>query len=72
MNTKELDLIDLLSIMSFVIALKNLDENITQSDKQDLQEDLDSKTRLLLDEIHAHLQEQDNKLEKIMEVLNGP
>lgn len=71
MNDKELSFIDLLSIMSFVIGLKNLDENITQSDKQDLQDDLNNKTHYLLNELHGHLKEQDKKLDMILEVLNG-
>ena len=33
----QLSFIDLLSIASFAISLENLEENMTQSDKQDLQ-----------------------------------
>jgi len=66
MNDKELSFLDLLSIMSFVIGLKNLDENISQSD-------LDDRTHLLLDEIHSHLKEQDAKLDLLLErSTNGP
>lgn len=65
----ELGFIDLLSIASFVIDLMNLEENLTQGDKQELQEDLSNKAEMLLSEIHAHLEEQDNKLKYIMEEL---
>ena len=68
-NTGQLDFLDLISIMSFVIALMNLDENMTQGDKQELQQDLANKADALLDEIHAHLEEQDIKLDRIMEEL---
>ena len=36
----QLDFIDILSIMSFCISLKNLDENLSQNDKQELQKNL--------------------------------
>ena len=65
MNSNEqLNLIDLLSILSFLIALENLDMNITQSD-------LDDKTKLLLDEIHGHLEKQDEMLQRIERKLNN-
>ena len=70
-NNGQLDFIDLISILSFVIALMNLDENMTQGDKQDIQEDLANKAELLLDEIHAHLESQDDKLDFIIEELQN-
>ena len=68
-NNNQLGFVDILSIMSFVIGLMNLDENLTQNDKQELQEDLSKQVHLLLDEIHKHLQSQDDKLDKILELL---
>ena len=67
MMNKEIDFLDMITLASFVIALQNLDENITQSDKADLQEDLQKKTDRLLDEIHAHLEKQDQLLREILE-----
>ena len=67
----QLEFIDLLSIASFVIGLMNLEENLTQGDKQELQDDLSSQTKLLLTEIHLHLEQQDNKLDKIITLLEG-
>lgn len=65
MNSNEqLNLIDLLSILSFLIALENLGMNISQSD-------LDDKTKLLLDEIHGHLEKQDEMLQRIERKLNN-
>ena len=69
MDDKQLSFIDLLSIASFVIGLQNLEENLTQGDKQDLQEELSNKADLLLKEIHSHLQEQDDKMDEILERL---
>lgn len=70
-NNEQLGLLDIISIMSFVIALMNLDENLTQGDKQELLEELSNKTNLMLNEIHSHLEVQDNKLDEIMEALKN-
>ena len=66
----QLSFIDLLSVASFVIALENLEENMTQSDKQDLQKDLSDKADLLLKEIHEHLERQDQKIDEILRRIN--
>ena len=60
----QLDFIDVLSIASFCIGLMNLDENVTQGDLAD-------KSERILDEVHRHLQEQDEKLDWIMERLKS-
>ena len=62
MNTKQVNLLDLISIMSFVIALINLDENITQSDMQDAM-------NLVNEDVHRHLAIQDEKLNAIIRML---
>ena len=55
----QLSFIDIISIASFLVSIENLEENLTQSDKQDLQNELSDKADLLLNEIHKHLEEQD-------------
>ena len=69
MNGKQLTFIDILSVASFLIALENLDENMTQNDKQELQSDLANKSNSILKEIHEHLEEQDRKLDAIIKGL---
>lgn len=69
-NKNQLQFLDLLSIASFCIGLMNLDENITQGDMQDLQQQFDTQTHNVLDEIHQHLEIQDAKLEEILERLS--
>ena len=66
MNNRELDFIDLLSIMSFVIGLMNLDENLTQGDKQELMQELDNKTNRLLTELRKELNYQNEILERLL------
>ena len=65
----EFTFLDIVSIASFFLGVMNLEENLTQGDKQELQEDLSNKADLLLKEIHRHLEEQDKKLNKIIERL---
>ena len=69
MDKKELSFLDILNIMSFCIGLKNLDENLGQGDKQDLLEEFSKKADVLLREIHGHLEDQDRKIDKILEVI---
>ena len=54
----------MLSILSFYIGLKNLDENITQNDLQEF-------VNNAIKDIHTHLEEQDKKINKILEVINN-
>ena len=65
-NLLELDFIDLISIAGFVIGLQNLEENINQNDKQEMMEDLNKQIQKVLNEVHAHLESQDKKLDEIL------
>ena len=69
-NNNQLTFLDVISIMSFCISLMNLDENLSQGDKQDLQNDLAEKMEIILQEVHGHLKEQDKKIDKILEAIN--
>ena len=64
---EQLEFLDILNILSFVIGLMNYNENLTQNDKQDLMAEVDNQTKLLLKDIHSHLREQDIKIDKIIE-----
>ena len=65
----QLDLMDILNVLSFYIGLLNLQENLTQSDKQDLMHEFDTQTTTILKEIHKHLEVQDNKIDDILKRL---
>ena len=56
------EFMDILSIFSFVIGLKNYEENIDQSQLQEI-------AQSIMSDIHRHLQEQDDKIDKILELL---
>ena len=62
-DSNQFDLLDTLGVLSFLIGVMNLDENLTQGDLQD-------KTQLILDEIHGHLQMQDEKIDEILRRLD--
>ena len=65
-----LDFLDIITLLGFIISVENLNENMNQSDKQDLQNDLSEKAEKILTEIHTHLEAQDKKINEIWEKLN--
>ena len=67
----EFTFLDIIGITSFMIGLMNLGENLTQGDKQDLMETFSQKADVLLNEIHGHLQDQDEKIDKLLEVIQN-
>lgn len=71
MNEGKQNFLDALNLMSFVIGLMNLNENLTQGDKQDIMKNLSEKADTILKEIHAHLEEQDGKINEILEIIGG-
>ena len=69
MNNREWDFLDFISLMSFGIALQNLDYNITQEDMQQADHNSAERADKILQEIHSHLQKQDDKIDTILERL---
>ena len=69
----ELTAIDILSILSFIVGLQNLDLNIDQNDMDEQTRQIDERASALvrnaLNEIHEHLEEQDAKIQSILEAL---
>ena len=63
---KELTFIDILSIASFVIALENLDLNISQEDLTGQTHELSEDLHKAIQDIHEHLAVQDAKLNAIL------
>ena len=64
------DFLDTITLLGFIISVENLNENLSQNDKQDLQNDLSEKADKILKEIHTHLEAQDEKINRIWEKLN--
>lgn len=63
------DVLDTLSLVSFIIGMANYGENLTQSDKDDLMNRLDTQTRNILLEVQKSIEEQNAMLRKIMDKL---
>ena len=62
----QLTFLDVITIVSFIIGIENLELNATQDDMARIQRDLSDKAELLLTEIHGHLEAQDKKLDEIL------
>lgn len=67
----ELTFLDIIAILSFLIGLENLDLNLAQEDLDNQTKELDRRLREVVDNIHLHLQEQDKKLDLILEVISN-
>lgn len=59
MNNRQLEYLDLITILSFSIGLENLQENRQQSESQEQ----------IIKAIEEHLKKQDEQYEKIIELL---
>lgn len=66
----EFTFLDLIAIISFIVGLENLELNITQDDFQRATAKLDKSVNdginHILSEIHSHLEQQDDKIDKIL------
>ena len=68
-DSSQLDILDVLSVLSFLIGVENLEYNISQDDMQKATERLDTALREEVRQIHEHLNEQDLKLNYITSML---
>ena len=66
----ELTLLDVLSIISFCVGLENLDLNLQQEDLDSQTQELDRRLKAVVDDIHKHLQMQDEKIDRILEEIS--
>ena len=53
-----------MAFIGFLIGVANYKENLTQNDVQDI-------IKGALGDVHEHLEEQDNKIDHIIELLEG-
>jgi hypothetical protein len=56
--------LDAMAFIGFLIGVANYDENVSQSDVQNM-------IKYALRDVHEHLEEQDNKIDYIIELLEG-
>lgn len=63
-NNEPLGLLDILTIVGFMINIQNYGHNVDQSKLQEVM-------NRAMGDIHQHLKEQDSKIESILEMLKG-
>ena len=63
--------IDYVNLMDLAISLCNLRSNNSQEERQKLEEHFNNKLNILLEQIHGHLQQQDTKIDKILNILEA-
>ena len=65
--------IDILSVLSFIVGLQNLDLNVDQNDMDAQTREIDKRANQLVNaaiaEIHEHLERQDQKIDHILSLL---
>lgn len=61
-DKQQFDILDILNILSFIIGVKNLNENLSQNTAGDL-------LSVAVKEIHGHLSKQDKKIDLILKKL---
>lgn len=66
-NENKLNMIDLISVISFLVGLENLYENRQQSEQNDVQSANDRQAKFLLEELGRKFEEQNELLRKILE-----
>ena len=68
-NNSQLNLVDMLSVVSMLFGLVNYNENSNQGDKQVILSSLAEQADVMLKDINGHLLRQDEKLDDIIERL---
>ena len=63
--------IDNLAVLGFIIGIMNYNENLSQSDKDDIMHRLDVQTQELLNHVDDEIAKQNKLLEDILDKLNN-
>lgn len=65
------DTLNTIAILSFLVGIANYNENLTQSDKDDIMHGLDKQTTDILNKVQESLNEQNKMLKEILNKLEG-
>lgn len=68
---KELDFLDVLSVLSFYISIKNYEENLKQTSNNELLKELQKQDEVMTNEIIDRLQTIEKQNKKILNILEG-
>ena len=69
MRMYDQNFLDAIALVSFIVGIMNYQENLTQSDKDDIINHLDQQTKDILSEVQAKLEEQNAMLKEILDRL---
>ena len=64
------DFLDALAVVSFFVGIANYDENLSQSDKDDIMQALDKKTTNILERLENDIERQNEILREILQRLD--
>ena len=65
------DLLDAVTLLSFMIGIANYGENLSQNDKDDMMQALDKKTNAMIERLENDLEEQNAMLKEILALMKG-
>lgn len=63
------DLLDAVTLLSFVIGIANYGQNLSQNDKDDMMQALDRKTNDMIERLENDLEEQNKMLKEILDIM---
>ena len=63
------DLLDAVTLLSFMIGIANYGQNLSQNDKDDMMQALDRKTNAMIERLENDLEEQNKLLNEILNIL---
>lgn len=64
------DFLDTLTVVGFIIGLMNYDENLSQSDKDDMLQQISNEMQDLLEKLESDIDEQNDMLREILDRLD--
>lgn len=67
MDNRQLDILDVLSLISFAISIVNYKENLEQSSNDDIMKKLDEQTKEMLGDIHEQLKKINERIDMLYE-----
>ena len=63
------DVLNAITLVSFIIGMANYNENLTQNDKDDIMQSLDKQTTDILEKVQVELEKQNEMLSEILIML---
>jgi hypothetical protein len=69
-SNEPLTVLDIISIINFLVGIQNLEENRVQSQQNDVNVANDKQAKFILDKLEKRFDEQNKRLERIEVLLN--